>query len=381
MPGFKNPFHYGGRVSGQDFWDREAEVRELLDDIRSRQHVIIFSQRRFGKTSLVWRVLEEAGKEGLVPVYVDLYPVTTLKELIETYAQSIAKALSASEKAIKLMRELFTRLYLSMGVDSSGSPQWNVGFDRSRELESFEEVISSLENYLRKKKKFGVVVFDEFQQILETDGDKTQRRLRTAIQTHKHIAYLFVGSKKHLIHDMFSNPNLPFYRSGKLFPLEKIPPAVIMKTVKDRFEKADVQIEDQALEKILEAAECHPYYTQYLCHVLYDVMENRKITAEDIPNAVELLLKRESTAYMNTWDLLTQRQRQALIVLSETAPGESPLRAEALGRFGISQPSVMIRALRSLIDKDLVDKEKASYEIIDIFYKQWIRRYISGQGG
>jgi hypothetical protein len=374
----QNPFHYGGRVSGEDFWDRQAEVRELLEDVRSRQHVIVFSQRRFGKTSLVWRVLEEAEKEGLVPVYVDLYPVTTLKEFIEAYAQSIARALSASEKAVKLMRELFTRLYLSMGVDASGNPQWNVGFDRTRELESFEEVISSLENHLQNKKKYGVVVFDEFQQILETDGDKTQRRLRTAIQTHKHIAYLFVGSKKHLIHDMFSNPNLPFYRSGKLFPLGKISSAEIVKTVKDSFERAEVQIEDQALEKILETAECHPYYTQYLCHILYDVMENRRIGPEDIPKAVEFLLKRESTAYMNTWDLLTQRQRQALTILSETGPDESPLRTAALSRFGISQPSVLIRALRSLIEKDLVDKENGSYEIIDIFFKQWIRRYISG---
>jgi AAA+ ATPase superfamily predicted ATPase len=378
MPHFKNPFHYGGRVSGRDFWDRQAEVEELIEDIRSRQHVIIFSQRRLGKTSLVWRVLEEAGKKGLVPVYVDLYPVTTLKEFIEAYARSIAGALSTSEKAIKLMRDLFTRLYLSMGVDSSGNPQWNVGFDRSRELESFDEVISSLENYLRKKKKYGVVVFDEFQQILETNGDKTQRRLRTAIQAHTHIAYLFVGSKKHLIHDMFSNPNLPFYRSGKLFPLEKISPEEILKTVKDRFEKVEVHIEATALEKILEAAECHPFYTQYLCHILYDIMEDRRITPEDIPKAVEFLLKRESSAYMNTWDLLTQRQRQALIVLSETESDESPLRAESLSRFGISQPSVMIRALRSLIDKDIVDKEKGYYGIIDIFFKEWIRRYISG---
>jgi hypothetical protein len=139
----------------------------------------------------------------------------------------------------------------------------------------------------------------------------------------------------------------------------------ITSSVKDRFERAEVHIEDLALEKILDAAECHPYYTQYLCHILYDVMENRKITPEDIPKAVEHLLERESTAYMNTWDLLTRRQRQALIVLSETAPGESPLRAEALSRFGISRPSVMIRALRSRIEKDLVDKEEGSYEIID----------------
>jgi len=160
MQHWRNPFYYGGRVSGEAFWDRESEISELLEDIRSRQHVIILSQRRLGKTSLVWKVIEEAGKEGFVPVYVDLYPVSTLGEFIEEYARAIAKALGRYEKAVKLMRELFSRIHLTMGVDPAGSPEWGVGFDRSRETESFEEVVSSLERYLEKKKRHGVVVFD-----------------------------------------------------------------------------------------------------------------------------------------------------------------------------------------------------------------------------
>ena len=206
----KNPFYYGGSVSGAAFWHRDSEIRELLGDIRHRQHVIILAWRRFGKTSLVWKALDEAGKEGLVPVYVDLYPVSTLGEFIEEYARAIAKALGRYEKAVKLMRGLFSRLHLTMGVDPAGSPEWSVGFDRSRETESFEEVVSSLERYLDKNNKHGVVVFDEFQQIVETNGDKTERRLRGAIQTHRRVSYLFVGSEKHLISDIFSNPNRPF---------------------------------------------------------------------------------------------------------------------------------------------------------------------------
>jgi DNA-binding MarR family transcriptional regulator len=93
--------------------------------------------------------------------------------------------------------------------------------------------------------------------------------------------------------------------------------------------------------------------------------------------AVDFLLQREATAYMNTWDLLTQRQRQALTILSETAPGENPFRAEALKRFKMSQPAVMVRALKSLMDKELVDKEDGRYEIVDLFFKRWVRRYIS----
>ena len=377
MRDFKNPFIYGGRVSGGAFCNREGEIRELLEDIRGRQHVILSSQRRFGKTSLVWKVLEETQTEGIIPVYADLYPISTLGEFIEEYAKAIARTLSSYEKAKRLMRELFSRLHLSMGVDPAGNPQWSVGFDRSREAETFDEVVSSLENYLRRKGKYGVVVFDEFQQITETDGEKTERRLRSAIQTHEHVSYLFVGSKRHLLHDLFSNPNRPFYRSGKIFPLEKIASGHLQKFVKKRFNGAGVDIDEKTLGLIVETTECHPYYTQYLCHVLYDIMEKRRIRTDDVPRAIDLLLRRESTAYMNTWDLLTHRQRQVLVALSETGPGDSPFRPEMLRRFNISQPAVMIRAVKSLMDKDLVDRENGKYGIIDLFFKRWIKTSIA----
>jgi len=377
MRDFKNPFVYGGRVSGHSFCNRESEIEELLEDIRGRQHVILSSQRRFGKTSLVWKVLKETQKEGIIPVYADLYPISTLGEFIEEYAKAIARALSMYEKAKSLMRELFSRLHLSMGIDPAGNPQWSVGFDRSRETETFDEVVSSLENYLKRKGTYGVVVFDEFQQITVTNGEKTERRLRSAIQTHEHVSYLFVGSKRHLLHDLFSNPNRPFYRSGKIFPLEKIAFGHLQRFVKKRFNGAGVDIDQETLGLIVETTECHPYYTQYLCHVLYDIMEKRRIRTDDVPKAIDLLLCRESTAYMNTWDLLTHRQRQALVALSETGPEESPFRPEMLRRFNISQPAVMIRALKSLMDKDLVDRENGQYGIIDLFFKRWIRTSIS----
>jgi hypothetical protein len=377
MPRARNPFRYGGRVSGDHFCDREEEIGELLTDVRSHQHVVLYSQRRFGKTSLVWKLMEEARSGDIIPVYVDLYPISTLRELIEEYAKAIARALSRYEKAKKLMRELFTRLYLSMGVDASGNPTWSVGFDKDRETDSFEEVASCMEEYLGKKGKTGVVVFDEFQQIVETNGERTERRLRSMIQTHEHVSYVFVGSKKHLLRDLFTNPNRPFYRSAKIFPLGKIPSPELSKFIMERFEEAKVGIDDEAVVAVLEATECHPYYTQCLCHALFELRRGGRIRAGDVPRAVDLLIERESAAYMNTWDLLTQRQRQALVSLSETAPEESPYRPEMLRRFDISQPSVMIRALKSLVDKDLIDREGGRYEIIDLFFKRWIKTYIS----
>jgi AAA+ ATPase superfamily predicted ATPase len=151
----RNPFIYGGMVSGETFCDREAEIAELMEDIRSKQHVIVFSQRRMGKTSLVSKVLEEARSKGLIPVSLDLYPISTLAEFIDKYARAIAAALTRYEKTTKLMRDLFSRIHLSMGLDAGGSPQWSVGFDRTHEADSLDEVLESFENYLKKKGRKG----------------------------------------------------------------------------------------------------------------------------------------------------------------------------------------------------------------------------------
>jgi len=373
----RNPFHYGGMVSGQTFCDRESEKRELMEDINARQHVIVFSQRRMGKTSLVAEVLEEAKSRGIIPVFLDLYPISTMGEFIEKYARAIAGAISMYEKAARVMRSLFSRIHLSMGLDAGGNPQWSVGFDRTHEAESLDEVLDGFENYLKRTDRSGVVVFDEFQQIVEIDGKKTERRIRTSIQRHEHISYIFVGSRKHLLGDIFSNPNRPLYRSGKILPLGKIPIEPFSDFIKERLRETKVRIEDEAVKAIFNATECHPYYTQYLCHILYDIKESNRIRAQDVPKAMDFLLDREATAYMRTWDLLTVRQRQAMMALAEIEPGENPFAPEVISRFGMSQPSVMRRALKSLLEKDLVDQEGSKYEIPDLFMRRWIRDYIS----
>ena len=186
-----------------------------------------------------------------------------------------------------------------------------------------------------------------------------------------------MGSRKHLLQDIFSNPNRPFYRSGKIFPLGKISSEDFASFIRERFGSAKMAISNKAVNAVLAETETHPYYTQYLCHILYDIAEESRVREEDIPKALDLLISREATAYMNTWDLLTLRQRQALVSLAEINADESPFRPEALQRFGMSQPAVMMRALNSLLEKDLVDKENGNYQITDVFFKRWIRTYIS----
>jgi hypothetical protein len=182
-----------------------------------------------------------------------------------------------------------------------------------------------------------------------------------------------MGSKKHLIMDMFNNPNNPFYRSAKPFPLEKISEKELTGFIKEKFEITKKKISQKLTTQIVEICEAHPYYVQYLCHIMWEETIERKIVNEDdLIKSLDLLLKREASTYEATMDLLTTRQKQALIALAKAAPDEKVFSSEFLKRFSIGAASSFQRTIRSLIEKDLIDKGNDKYCIIDVFFKKWL---------
>ncbi len=49
----RNPFEYGGVVSGEAFCNREKETSDLVRAMENGEKLFVFSERRYGKTSLV----------------------------------------------------------------------------------------------------------------------------------------------------------------------------------------------------------------------------------------------------------------------------------------------------------------------------------------
>lgn len=87
---------------------------------------------------------------------------------------------------------------------------------------------------------------------------------------------------------------------------------------------------------------------------------------------VWVLLKRESSTYEAIWDLLTVKQKQVLMALANILPEEKIFSSEFLQKHNLGSASTLQRTLRSLIEKDLIDKEGGVYSIIDVFFKKWL---------
>ncbi|GEM_PF-73421 len=372
----KNPFVYGEEVSGDAFWNRIKEIQELTRDIPNGQNVIIFSTRRYGKTSLIKTVLEKVHKEGVLTVYVDLYPAITKEKFVEIYAKAVSRSLGKpSQKILDIVKKLFPKLIPKIVIRGEGEAEFEFDYEpRSVFKTSLPDLLKAVHKRAKEEKKEACVVFDEFQEIANYSDDEVEKEMRTIFQSHRNVSYIFLGSKKHLFGKLFQDPNRPFYKSGKHMPLGRLPAEEVKKHVKERFALGGVTVQKEVLSLIAEKGAGHPYYTQLLCHILWDeCLEKKAISEKDVEFALDKMLKREGEVYETILDDLTQKQKHLLIAMG-LEPKAKIFSAQFLSEYHLGSPSSVQKALQNLIEKDLLDRENDHFVFQDPFFALWLQK-------
>lgn len=376
----ENPFVYGKVVRGKYFADREAEIAELKNDIASSQNVIVFSPRRYGKTSLILEVLDRVKDEGLLTCYIDLFKVTSQETFIAAYAREVARLQGGRiQTMLKKIRDLLPRLVPKVvmkgeKVDLEVEFEFDPRADKGPLFDDLFEAVATMSLQTGKK---AVVVFDEFQEITGWDvKGQIERQMRTHFQMHESVSYIFMGSKRHLMQELFRNKNRPFYRFGRHFPLGKIPKDEFAVFIQRHFEEMGYQTDLDAIREILHVADDHPYYTQLLCHILWDRKRQEKVIAkEDIYLAVQEVFMREAHAFHDIWDMLPLKSRQLLVALAkEDSPQVRPFSSGFLQKHNLGSASSVQRAITRLLEEEVLEKTDGGYQFTDVFFKRWLRQ-------
>jgi len=376
----KNPFVYGEVVTGENFADREREMAELIRDLKQGERIFLVSPRRYGKTSLLINVLIKLQEEGLFTVYLDLYKAPSFAQFLELYAQEIARATERRlESIIRLLKELLPGLRPKIEIASNGKPTISIDFKApDRDLfQLAEKVIEAPQKLSTKKGKRFVVAFDEFQEIQNFNKETVEKLMRANLQHHSNVAYLFAGSKKHLIYSMISNRSRAFYKMGKLMPLNKIPPAIFASFLEQKFIDTGYIVEEGLIDMVLEITENYPYNAQLLCHKLWDwCIDSKKVTFNLLDPVLNQILAEESPLYIALWDSLSLHQRRTLQAIvsrgGKKVFSHSFIEENNLGAYSSLQTSIKL-----LIKKGILDKENDTYVFTDVFFKEWIRRKMS----
>jgi len=372
----KNPFEYGGVVTGDAFCNREAEKTDLLKAIRNDEKLFVFSERRFGKTSLVRSVIAKLPHKDTVSAYVDLWPTDDESSFVTALAKAITSSMTTSvEKLLTTAKELFSSLVPTITLNDEGKPELSFGFSRNIKIDqAIEEVLETADRIANKEKKNVVVVFDEFQQILQYENDLVERKLRSVIQNHRKVAYIFLGSRRHLIQKMFMEKNRPLYRAGGHYPLGPISEKDWTPFIRNHFRTTERLISDDLIHSIYTRTQGHPFYTQHLCHAVWELCDRKaKVTPKMLDDATQLLLERENYAYTTLWESLAVNQRKFLKGLASEAGKVQPFSSEFIGQYGLGSGSNVQRAVDSLIEKDVIDRDNGSFLISDRFFRLWVQ--------
>jgi uncharacterized protein len=360
----ENPFKFSGIVEAPAFCNRQKERKEIIQYIENSQNVVLYSHRRYGKSSLILKIFGEL--KNIIPIYIDLYGTTRNEEFIIAFLKGISAIESHIDRLIKIIREGIRSIGVSFSVDpATGLPTASPVFNKSAEGRTIDELFSLIET-LSKKKKL-VVAFDEFQEVATYGGDAFEKNLRRSIQMHDRISYIFSGSQRHLLMDMFNDRKRAFYMLAASYPLGKIKTADYKSWIKALYQRAGRMIEDKFIADVVQRCENHPMYVQ---EFFFNIWMNENLSFENLDKIERSVVEKRVPEYSYAWDALTLNQKRALKLIAGTA-GKNIFAAENLDRFGFRTASQVTAALKNVEKMGIVDKNK-EWKIHDPFFKRWL---------
>jgi len=363
----QNPFVVTGIADNASFCDRRKEQAELTAHIRNSQNVLLFSHRRYGKTSLILKVFKAL--RSVAPVYVDLYGTTSIEGFIKSLIKGASVIEPKSSRFIKIVRETISGISISFGFDPiSQAPNIGASFERHPAAVDIEAVFQLVKRVARRKKI--VIAFDEFQEVSGYGSPTFEKELRKVIQHHDNTSYVFAGSQRHMMAQMFNDAKRAFYQMAISMTLDGIATEEYIDWIGDLYLKAGKTIDETAIRDIVARCENHPKYVQEFFYTLWPV---KKIGLDQI-NAVEnTIIEKRSVEFMNVWDALSLNQKKALKLIAATG-GRQVLAAENLARYQLKTASQVVAAMKVLEQRELAAKN-GEYRIYDPVFCKWLRRF------
>ena len=370
----ENPFILEPYQSKAYFCDREKETEEIIRNITNGRNTTLISPRRLGKTGLIFRVFDEmmARKLPYETIYCDISDTLSLEEFIKVISDAVVSKLEKQQKITAFFKTLKSVRPL-LGIDPlTGSPQVSFTFaDDSQKQSTLKEVMDYLERYPQKV----VLAIDEFQQIREYNDVNMEAVLRKHIQHLHNVRFIYCGSKKHTMTDMFTNAKKPFYESTSFSYLSKLPVPVYSAFIKEKFESAGKTIDDDSIRFIIEWTKDHTYYTQRLCNEVFSLSGN-DIVRNDIVTAIQSILDSERDRFQEIRRLVTRSQWKMLEAIAREGSVSQITSAAFLSKYKISSGPTALRNIKALMDKELVlattTDEGTSYSVYNVFLSRYL---------
>ena len=365
-----NPFVLTGYVSPEYFCDRQKETDKIISALLNGRNITLTSPRRMGKTGLIHHVFRNMQEDNDVKCfYVDLYQTDSLELLVKKLADTILGTLDSTEDTIiKNVISFFKMLRPVVTVDPmTGEPGFKVDVEPGQGEYSLSEIFA----YMEQSDYRCFVAFDEFQTIAGYADKNVEALLRSYIQRLTNVNFIFSGSQRHVLENMFASASRPFYQSTQMMPLGTIDKSAYYAFSSDMMRNNGQSIDEETFDYLYTKLSSHTWYVHTLLNRLYEtgIETIDKATVDDI--LADILLENEGT-FQTFLRLVTPIQAKVLHAVASEGTIKEIQGKAFLTKYQLGAASTVKTAVKSLVEKELLLDNNREYQIYDRFFGLWL---------
>ena len=370
-----NPFIVSGKIPEAYFCDRVDETIQLEKSLTNQLNVVLTSSRRMGKTSLVDFVFDKPSiKNEYITIFVDILQTTTFREFIFTLGTAVFDAVaSRSEKWRKLFVTFMKSLSGSFGYDPiQNTPTFDV---RLGDIQQPEYTLREIFQYLESVDKRCLVVIDEFQQITRYPEKNVEEVLRTHIQKLSNANFVFSGSRRRLMEEMFFSAKRPFYQSAKPLRLEAIDREVYFDFALSHFQKAGKILSKEAFTYVYETFWGVTLYVQRLMKDAFiETSSGMTCDLDMVKRLIEDYIKENDSHLREQLSFITEAQKELLYAIHAEGQVQSITSSAFNRKHRLRSPSSTQSAALKLLEYDLITRKEKTYSLSDPLMDLWLSR-------
>lgn len=368
----ENPFVIGKYISDDYFCDREKETEFLYKQIVNGRNVAMLSPRRMGKTGLIYHLFGQKEVAQRYHVFfTDIYATQTIEEFV--YSLSSAIYVGQRKSLKKRFWDLVKSLRLAFRTDAvTGEPELSLSLGDIKEP---EKTLDEIFEYLESADKPCIVAIDEFQQIGSYKGVRAEALLRTKIQQCRQTHFIFAGSKKHLMANMFNSPAKPFYQSVISIGINPLPKDAYVKFAISKFKEYGKEVEPELVGMVYDHFDGVTWFVQVIMNELFamtgqgETCKTAKFDAA-FQNAVDV----QAVNYEQILSNLSLKQKALVQAIAKEGTVTGITRSGFIKKYNLDSSSSVQSALRPLVNNDIVLQDGNAYRLYDYFFASWLKR-------
>ena len=375
MSKVKNPFIVTGKIDAEYFCDRVTESARVIKTITNENNLVIISPRRMGKTGLIQFCFDNP--EISVEYYtffIDILHTTSLREFTYVLGRTIYETLLPnSKKMASLFIQTIKSISGKLGFDPvTNMPTFNIGLG---DIEKPEYTLDEIFQYLDEADKPCIVAIDEFQQIAKYPEKNIEALHRTHIQRLRNCNFIFAGSERHMMQEMFTSSARPFYNSADLLVLNAIAPDIYTEFICNLFARRNRSIKQENAVWVYKRFNGHTYYIQRTFNEAYaDTAEGTECTREIIETAIDTIIASNDTLFREILSNIPEKQKALLYAIAKDHEAKGITSSEFIKRHSLPSASSVQSAAKILLEKDYITETQKVYSVTDKLFAMWINK-------